>query len=92
MLNQSYPYYLANQAVTESTEYLAVTDKYTGKVITKVARADPDAVESAITAAVKATAPLRQLKAYQRQAILQDCISRMTNHSGVKKPSAHSSF
>ena len=37
-LKESYPYYLANEARTPNTD-LEVTDKYTGKVATRVAMA-----------------------------------------------------
>ena len=35
-LKETYPYYLANEAKTPNTD-LEVTDKYTGKVATRVA-------------------------------------------------------
>ena len=38
MLNDSYPYYLGNEPVSPNRD-LAVTDKYTGEVATRVARA-----------------------------------------------------
>lgn len=39
MLKETYPYYLANEPVAANTD-LAVTDKYTGAVATRVALAD----------------------------------------------------
>ena len=70
MLRESYPYYLANRAVHANRD-LAVVDKYTGKEATRVALADEAAIDRAIAAAVQAARPLRQLKAYQRQAVLE---------------------
>ena len=66
MLAQSYPYYLANRPETPNTD-LVVTDKYSGEVATRVALADPTAIDQAITAAVDAAIPLRQLPPYERQ-------------------------
>ncbi len=39
MLKETYPYYLANEAVYANTD-LEVTDKFSGKVATRVALAD----------------------------------------------------
>jgi acyl-CoA reductase-like NAD-dependent aldehyde dehydrogenase len=75
MLRESYPYYLANRAVYANRE-LAVIDKYSGQEATRVALADEAAIDRAIAAAVQAARPLRQLKAYQRQAILLHCARR----------------
>ncbi len=49
MLESSYPYYLANEARQPNTD-LAVTDKYTGEVATRVALADARAIDMAIAA------------------------------------------
>jgi acyl-CoA reductase-like NAD-dependent aldehyde dehydrogenase len=75
MLRESYPYYLANRALYANRD-LPVIDKYTGKEATRVALADEAAIDRAIAAAVQAARPLRQLKAYQRQAVLQHCARR----------------
>lgn len=75
MLEKSYPYYLANKAQT-SKEMMDVMDKYTGKRATRVAVPDAAAVEKAIAAAVKATAPMREFKPWARQAVLQHCADR----------------
>ncbi|MEE9212970.1 MAG: aldehyde dehydrogenase family protein [Phycisphaeraceae bacterium] len=75
MLNDIYPYYLANKPAQPNTA-LEVTDKYTGQVATRVAMADPAAIDRGITAAVRATDPMRQTKAYQRQAVLNHCATR----------------
>jgi len=77
MLKDAYPYYLANQPVQANTE-LEVLDKYTGNVATCVALADEAAIEAAIGKAVEATAPMRNLPAYQRQAVLYHCVDRFS--------------
>jgi len=75
MLAKSYPYYVANQAVAANTD-LAVTDKYSGEVVTRVALADATAIDAAISAAAAATEPMRRLAAYERQAALEHCVRR----------------
>lgn len=75
MLRESYPYYLANRAVFANRD-LTVVDKYTGQAATRVALADEAAIDRAIAAAVQAAKPMRALKAYQRQAVLQHCVRR----------------
>lgn len=80
MLADTYPYYLANQRVAPNHE-LAVTDKYTGQVVTHVAMADPETIDTAIGAAVNATPAMGQMPAYERQAVLQHCVDRFTQRS-----------
>lgn len=75
MLAETYPYYLANRPVAANTD-LAVTDKFTGAVATRVALADAAAIDAAIAAAVAAQEPLRNFAPYQRQAVLEHCITR----------------
>ncbi|MFL5349240.1 MAG: aldehyde dehydrogenase family protein [Hyalangium sp.] len=75
MLADRYPYYLANRPQQPNTD-LAVTDKYSGEVVTRVAIADAAAVEEAIAAAVRATGPMRRLAPYQRQEVLEHCVRR----------------
>lgn len=75
VLNKSYPYYLASKPQQPNTD-LAVLDKYSGKVATRVALPDAKAIEKAIAAAVKATAPMRAFKPWARQAVLQHCADR----------------
>lgn len=75
MLAESYPYYLANKPVAANTD-LEVTDKFSGKVATRVALADAKAIDAAIAAAVAAQEPLRAFAPYQRQAVLEHCIAR----------------
>ena len=75
MLRDTYPYYLANRAVQANTD-LEVTDKYTGKVATRVAQADAAAIHAAIDAAVKSQKALRNFRPYQRKAVLEHCVKR----------------
>ncbi len=75
MLKSSYPYYLANEACQPNTD-LEVTDKFTGKVATRVALADAKAIDSAIAAAVAASEAMRDFAPYQRQAVLEHCVKR----------------
>ena len=63
MLKKEYPFYLANRPVMPNTD-LEVTDKFTHKVVTRVALADEQAIDQAISMAVKAAEPMRQLPAY----------------------------
>jgi acyl-CoA reductase-like NAD-dependent aldehyde dehydrogenase len=80
MLAKSYPYYLANKPVAANKD-LAVTDKFTGEVATRVALADAVAIDAAIASAVQAAEPLRRLPAYHRQAVLQHCVRRFTERA-----------
>ena len=75
MLAKSYPYYLANEPIAANAD-LAVTDKYTGEVATRVAMADARAIDAAIAAAVRAAEPMRRRPAYARAAVLQHCVRR----------------
>jgi len=75
MLHATYPYYLANRAVHANTD-LEVTDKFTGKVATRVALAYSDAIDQAIDAAVASQAALRKFAPYQRKAVLEHCVKR----------------
>ena len=75
MLQDHYPYYLGNQPVAANRD-LAVTDKYSGEIATRVALADTAAIDRAIGLAVDATEPMRELAAYERQAVLAHCARR----------------
>ncbi|HOE97608.1 MAG TPA: aldehyde dehydrogenase family protein, partial [Candidatus Sumerlaeota bacterium] len=74
MLRETYPYYLANRAAAPN-HALEVTDKYTGKVATRVALANPAAIERAIAAAVEAASAMARLPHWKRQAILLRCVA-----------------
>ena len=46
-LKSRYPYYLANQPIETGAD-LAVLDKYSGKIATRVAMADAKAIDAAM--------------------------------------------
>lgn len=75
MLRTSYPYYLANRPVSPN-EDLAVLDKYTGAIATRVALADAVAIDAAIGACVRAVEPMRALAAFERRDVLAHCVRR----------------
>ncbi len=75
MLNDSYPYYLASEAVFANQD-LDVTNKYTGEVATKVAKADAATIDKAIAAAQQAQPAMTKMAPYQRKAVLDHCVKR----------------
>ena len=85
MLKETYPYYLANRAVSPNAD-LAVTDKYTGEVATRVAMADEAAIDAAIGAAARAAEPMRRMPAHARQAVLNHCVRRFTRQRHQRRP------
>ena len=74
-LKESYPLYLANEAQTPNLD-LEVTDKYTGKVATRVALADAKIIDAGIAATVEAAEPMARMPAYARQDVLMHCVKR----------------
>ena len=74
-LRDSYPLYLANEAQTPNLD-LEVTDKYTGKVATRVALANAAIIDAGIAATVEAAEPMARMPAYARQAVLAHCVKR----------------
>ena len=74
-MKESYPYYLANRPEAPNQD-LEVLDKYNGQVATRVALADPNAIDRAIAAAAEAAGPMAQMAAFERQAVLQHCVAR----------------
>ena len=77
MLEESYPYYLANKPVRAITD-LTVTNKYTGEPACEVALADAETIDRAIGAAVDAFEQTRRMPSYQRQAVLNHVVNRVT--------------
>ena len=75
MLEKSYPYYLGGVAAAPNQD-LEVRDKYSGALATRVALADPGAIEKAIGLAAAAAEPMRALPAYERQRALVHCVRR----------------
>jgi len=70
-----YPYYLANKAV-DAARSLPVTDKYSGAEVTQVALADAAAIDRGIAAAVTAAPAMAKMAAYERQDVLNHCVTR----------------
>ncbi|HOA73023.1 MAG TPA: aldehyde dehydrogenase family protein [Phycisphaerae bacterium] len=75
MLHDQYPMYVANQPEQPNFD-LEVRDKYTGDVVTRVPRASRETLERAIAAAADAARPMREMKPYQRQAVLDHVVRR----------------
>ncbi|MFT5466905.1 MAG: acyl-CoA reductase-like NAD-dependent aldehyde dehydrogenase [Verrucomicrobiales bacterium] len=80
MLAETYPYYLANRPETPNTD-LVVTDKFTGEAATRVAMAAPDAIDRGIAAAVEAAPAFAAMPPYERQAVLNHCVTRFTERA-----------
>jgi len=74
-LRDTYPLYLANEAQQPNAD-LAVTDKFTGEVATRVAMADATTIDAAIQAAHDARDAMAAMPSYKRQAVLQHCVDR----------------
>mgnify|MGYP005851716153 CR=1 FL=1 len=74
-IQETYPYYLANEPVAANTD-LAVIDKYTGDVAARVALADSATIDRAIAAAVESAEPMERMPPYERQAVLNHCVTR----------------
>ena len=77
MLQETYPFYLANKPEAPNAD-LVVTDKFTGEAATKVAMASAADIDRGIAAAVDATEPMRLVKPFERQAVLMHCVQRFT--------------
>ncbi len=75
MLRKEYPYFLANVAEQPNVD-LDITDKYTGKVVARMAMANAKDIDRAIDAAQKASEPMRRFSPYQRKAVLEHCVKR----------------
>ncbi|MDM7859037.1 aldehyde dehydrogenase family protein [Alteromonas sp. ASW11-36] len=76
-LQQAYPYFLASKAVYANQD-LKVTNKYTGEVATSVAMADAGVIDQAIDAAEKSQAAMTAMRPYERQKVLNHCVTRFT--------------
>jgi len=77
ILKSIYPLYLNNVAQQPNTD-LAVTDKFTGEVAFRVAQADAATIDAAIAGAVRAAEPMARMASYERQAVLNHCVTRFT--------------
>jgi acyl-CoA reductase-like NAD-dependent aldehyde dehydrogenase len=76
-LRKTYPLFLANEAQQPNAD-LEVIDKYTGEVATRCAIADAKTIDAGIAAAVQAAGPMARMASYERQAVLQHCVTRFT--------------
>lgn len=74
-LKSVYPLYLNNKAAQPNTD-LVVTDKYTGKPAFRTALATPDVIDEAIAGAVRAAEPMARLASFEKQAVLNHCVTR----------------
>ncbi len=74
-LNDTYPLYLNNKAAQPNTD-LEVTDKFTGKLAFRTALATPDVIEEAIAGATRAAEPMARLASYEKQDVLNHCVTR----------------
>ncbi len=77
MFRETYPFFLAGRPVEANTD-LVVTDKWSGDPVTRVARADHDAVDTAIGEATRAFEQTREMSAYKRQAVLNHIVARVS--------------
>ncbi|KAA3610171.1 MAG: aldehyde dehydrogenase family protein [Calditrichaeota bacterium] len=75
MLKEKYPFYLCGKAIYANKD-LAVSDKFTGKIVSHVALANKKHIETAIESAVVAEQAMKDLAAYKRQEILYHCVER----------------
>ena len=76
-IKENWPYYVANKPC-EPNHDLEVTDKFTGDVAARVALADTAAIEQGIAGCVSAAEPFAQMRPYERQQILNHCVTRFT--------------
>jgi hypothetical protein len=77
VLSDSFPLYVANRPESPNRD-LAVVDKFTGAMATRVALADPATIDRAIAAAVAAEGPMRRLPPDVRKSVLDHCVARFT--------------
>ncbi|MEN8153589.1 MAG: aldehyde dehydrogenase family protein [Acidobacteriota bacterium] len=75
MLKESYPCFLGNKAFCPNKD-LEVTDKYTGKVVTRVPLADKKTINRAIELAENSKEKVSKMPSFKRQEILYHCIDR----------------
>jgi len=69
MLSATYPFWLASRAVQPNTD-LAVLDKHTGAVATRVAQASASDIDAAFQAAAAAAPAMAAMPAHQRRDVL----------------------
>lgn len=79
-MSRDYPHFIANRPA-QPQAWIEVHDKAAGTMIARAGLATADEIDRAIAAAVDATRPMRQLKPFQRQQILQHCVDRFQQRS-----------
>ncbi|MGE3244313.1 MAG: aldehyde dehydrogenase family protein, partial [Pirellulales bacterium] len=75
MFKEEYPFYLANRPQRPNSD-LAVTDKFSGDSVSRVALADATVLEAAIAAATGATGRMKRLASWQRKQVLVHLANR----------------
>lgn len=75
-LRAEYPCWVAGRAEKPNLD-LAVTDKYTGRTVSRVPVPPAAMVEQAIASAVAAVPAMRAMRPYERQAVLDHCTRRL---------------
>ena len=80
MLQPSYPYYLANEALAPNAA-LEVRDKFDGTLATRVALADAATIDAAIAAAYDARAAMAAFPPDARRDVLEHCVRRFSERS-----------
>ncbi len=75
LMPQSFPYYLANQAVY-ANEDLEVLDKHSGEPAYRVALADETVVDQAVSAAASARRAMAELPSWRRRDVLLYCVEQ----------------
>lgn len=76
-MKANFPYFLANEPQAPNAD-LEVTDKFSGEIAAHVAMADAATIDAGIAACVEAAEPMRKMKPYHRQSILNHCVQRFT--------------
>ncbi len=79
-MQDRYPLYLAGKPSQPNSD-LAVTDKYTGAIATRVATADSAMIDEAIGAAAATADDMASVPPYERQSILNHCVRRFQERS-----------
>ncbi|MCC5840415.1 MAG: aldehyde dehydrogenase family protein [Opitutales bacterium] len=79
-MKTTYPFYVANKPEQPNSD-LAVTDKFSGREVTRVARAQPEDIDRAIARAVEAAGQMREMAPFERQAVLRECIEAFRNRA-----------
>ena len=74
-MRERFPLYVANKAESPNAD-LAVYDKFSGELATRVALADAATIDRALAAGLAAVRPMAALPSYRRREILEHCVRR----------------